>query len=231
MNAASSLPLAEFDPDFGNARQYAPATQRNRTAILTVLQEVLPPTGLVLEIAAGTGEHAVFLAPQLAPRQWLPTDTHPVALSSIAAWRQELPSPNLHAPLPLNAGEPVWSIEQPALQVELTHRGVDLSQLNAIVNINMIHISPWAVCQGLIQGAARQLPQGGILYLYGPFKRNGAHTSISNEDFDQSLRAQNPEWGVRDLEAVIELAAAQGLPLVEIIPMPANNLSVIWQKL
>lgn len=225
------LAPTESNPDFGNARQYAPATQRNRGAILAILQQVLPPEGLVLEIAAGTGEHAVFFAPQLWPREWLPSDVNPVALASITAWRQDLPSPNLHPPIALSAIDPHWSIEEPARQQQLAINGVDLSRLNAIVNINMIHISPWAVCEGLMAGAGRLLPSGGILYLYGPFKRDGDHTSVSNEDFDESLRAQNPEWGVRDLEAVVELATHQGLTLIEILPMPANNFSVVCQKL
>jgi hypothetical protein len=225
------LAPTESNPDFGNARQYAPATQRNRGAILAILQQVLPPEGLVLEIAAGTGEHAVFFAPQLWPREWLPSDVNPVALASITAWRQDFPSPNLHPPIALSAIDPRWTIEEPARQQQLADNGVDLSRLNAIVNINMIHISPWAVCEGLIAGAGRLLPSGGILYLYGPFKRDGEHTSISNEDFDESLRAQNPEWGVRDLEAVVDLATQQGLKLIEILPMPANNLSVVCQKL
>jgi hypothetical protein len=225
------LAPTESNPDFGNARQYAPATQRNRGAILAILQQVLPPEGLVLEIAAGTGEHAVFFAPQLWPREWLPSDVNPVALASISAWRQDFPSPNLHPPIALSAIDSRWTIEEPARQQQLADNGVDLSRLNAIVNINMIHISPWVVCEGLIAGAGRLLPSGGILYLYGPFKRDGEHTSISNEDFDESLRAQNPEWGVRDLEAVVDLATQQGLKLIEILPMPANNLSVVCQKL
>jgi hypothetical protein len=225
------LAPTESNPDFGNARQYAPATQRNRGAILAILQQVLPPEGLVLEIAAGTGEHAVFFAPQLWPREWLPSDINPVALASITAWRQDFPSSNLHPPMALSAIDPRWTIEDPAKQQQLADNGVDLSRLNAIVNINMIHISPWAVCEGLIAGAGRLLPSGGILYLYGPFKRDGEHTSISNEDFDESLRAQNPEWGVRDLEAVVDLVTQQGLKLIEILPMPANNLSVVCQKL
>jgi Protein of unknown function (DUF938) len=222
--------LPEPAPDFGNARQYAPATQRNRSAILSVLQQVLPPTGVVLEVAAGTGEHAVFFAPQLAPRQWLPTDTNLLALASIAAWQQDDPSPNLHKPIALDAVEPVWTIEQPQIRQQLLETGVDLSALTAIVNINMIHISPWRVCEGLMVGAGRLLPPGGILYLYGPFKRHGQDTSASNTDFDESLKAQNPEWGVRNLETVLDLAATHGLQHLQTIAMPANNLSIVWQR-
>jgi Protein of unknown function (DUF938) len=231
MSVPRSATDPELAPELGNARQYAPATQRNRSAILAVLQQVLPAQGLVLEIAAGTGEHAVFFAPQLVPRQWLPSDTNPVALASIAAWRQDFPSPNLYAPIALDAVANPWTIEQPALRQQWSEIGIDVTQLNAIVNINMIHISPWRVCEGLMAGAGRVLPSGGVLYLYGPFKQHGQHTAASNEYFDESLRNQNPEWGVRDVEAVVDLAATQGLKLVDILAMPANNLSLIWQKI
>jgi hypothetical protein len=208
-------------------RRYAPATQRNRQPILEVLSRVLPASGTVLEISSGTGEHAVFLAPRLAPRQWLPTDVDSTALASIAAWQQVEPSANLHAPMRLDACADTWPMEA----------GEHLPKLNwqqypttAIVNINMGHISPWSACQGLMAGAGRLLPRGGVLYLYGPFKRHGEHTAPSNEAFDLSLQAQNSLWGVRDLEAVVTAAEGQGLSLVETVEMPANNLSVIFQK-
>jgi Protein of unknown function (DUF938) len=201
-----------------DARQYAPATQRNREPILEVLLRVLPPSGNILEIASGTGEHAIFFAPRLSPRQWIPSDHNPVLLASIQAWREYSPADNLHLPLTINVQDEVWSIEEQDLSIA------------AIANINMIHISPWSACLGLMAGASRLLPSGGILYLYGPFKRGGEHTAPSNVAFDESLRAQNPEWGVRNLEDVIEVANTQGLQLLEIIQMPANNLSVIFQR-
>jgi hypothetical protein len=201
-----------------DARQYAPATQRNREPILEVLLRVLPPSGNILEIASGTGEHAIFLAPRLSPRQWIPSDSNPLAIASINAWREYCLADNLHPPLEIDVRESIWSIEEKNISVD------------AIANINMIHISPWSACLGLMAGANRLLSSGGILYLYGPFKRDGEHTAPSNFAFDESLRAQNPEWGVRNLEEVVMVANAQGLSLLEIAQMPANNLSVVFQR-
>ena len=207
---------------FSDDRQYAPATERNREPILEVLLEVLPPTGTVLEISSGTGEHAVFFAPRLAPRRWIPSDPNPIARASIAAWRDSFaaqnvrePAANLFAPIDLDARELNWNVSEP---------------IRAIVNINMIHISPWSACLGLMAGANRILPAGGVLYLYGSYKQNGKHTAPSNQLFDQSLRQQNPEWGVRNLEEVIAAAQAEKLDLIQTIEMPANNLSVVFQK-
>ncbi len=210
-------------------RLSAPATERNRAPILEILRQVLPPTGTILEISSGTGEHAVFFAPQLAPRRWLPSDPSAEARDSIAAWQitvgaslgdSPYPCPTLAAPIDLDASAAHWPIEtDPAL----------LAEIGAIVNINMIHIAPWAACLGLMAGASRILPPGGILYLYGPFKQNGQHTAPSNADFDHSLRLRDPAWGVRDLEEVVSIAADRGLNLVQTYPMPANNLSVVFQ--
>lgn len=213
-----------------DARQYAPATQRNQAPILEVLLQVLPPTGTVLEISSGTGEHAIFFASRLAPRKWIPSDPNPVARSSIAAWQKHYPTENLYSPIGLDVRETVWSVEQPEL-LQGTNWQQDLQQnpIKAIVNINMIHIAPWSACLGLMAGAQRILPSGGILYLYGPFKQGGEHTAVSNVAFDQSLQMQNPEWGVRSLEDVIDAAQAQNLSLVTTIAMPANNLSVVFR--
>lgn len=200
-----------------DARQYAPATQRNQAPILEVLLQVLPPTGTVLEISSGTGEHAIFFASRLAPRKWIPSDPNPVARSSIAAWQKHYPTENLYSPIALDARDAVWSVEP------------ELQPITAIVNINMIHIAPWSACLGLMAGAQRILPSGGIVYLYGPFKQGGEHTAVSNVAFDQSLQMQNPEWGVRNLEDVIDAAQAQNLSLVTTIAMPANNLSVVFR--
>lgn len=199
-------------------RQYAPATQRNREVILDVLSQVLPPQGTVLEIASGTGEHSVYFAPHLYPRQWIPTDPNPLAIASIIDWQKHHPSDNLAAPLQIDVTTPNWSDNEYLLSQDI----------QAIVNINMIHIAPWQAYLGLVTGAKKLLPVKGILYLYGPFKQNGIHTSESNAEFDASLRYQNPEWGVRDLEDVVAIAAEQNLVLKEIKPMPANNLSVIF---
>jgi SAM-dependent methyltransferase len=210
-------------------RQFSPATQRNREPILAVLQAVLPPTGSVLEVSSGTGEHSVFFAPRLQPRRWLTSDPNPVARASISAWQAQEPSPNLYPPLALDASAPVWPVEP--LPAEFPQPELfKTDPITAIVNINMIHISPWAAGLGLLAGAGRLLPPGGVLYLYGPYRRNGQHTAPSNQMFDQSLRSQNSDWGVRDLEAVVAAAADQGLTLVKTVEMPANNLSVVFQR-
>ncbi|MBD1850378.1 DUF938 domain-containing protein [Leptolyngbya sp. FACHB-711] len=216
---------------FPDARQYAPATERNREPILNVLRQVLPPDGTVLEISSGTGEHAVFFAPRLAPRLWLPSDPNPQARASIAAWRQQIPAENLYPPIALDVRDPVWAVEQNPLPEELQGLNLNRNPIRAIVNINMIHISPWSATLGLMAGVSRLLPGGGILYLYGPYRQNGRHTAPSNAAFDQSLQMQNPDWGVRDLEAVVAAAAAEGLSFLKTWEMPANNFSVVFEKL
>lgn len=200
-----------------DTRRYAPATQRNREPILEVLQRVLPNEGNVLEIASGTGEHSIFFAPRLAPRQWYPSEQDAELRDSIIAWQSDYKSDNLHPPLDINASANYWSVEEKDITI------------NAIVNINMIHISPWKTCVGLMVGAKRILPTEGILYLYGPYKQNGKHTAPSNEAFDKSLKSRNPEWGVRNLEDVISVAGENNLVLQEVVPMPANNLSVVFK--
>ena len=225
-------------------RRFAPATDRNRSPILAVLQQQLPPTGTVLEISSGTGEHAVFFAPHLAPRQWLTSDLDPGARQSIAAWRNVAPADNLHGPIALDASTQPWPVEdrsgqstpgaEPAAEPWANPLAtLDLTRhpITALVNINMIHIAPWAACLGLMAGAGRLLPRNGILYLYGPFKQGGQHTAPSNAAFDRQLQAQNPAWGVRDLETVIAAAETQGLALVTTVAMPANNLSVVFKVL
>jgi Protein of unknown function (DUF938) len=210
-----------------DARQYAPATERNRDPILEVLLEVLPPIGAVLEISSGTGEHAAYFAPRLQPRLWIPTDLSVTARDSIEAWRAASQIPqgsatgadNLSPPIALDASQARWAVE------DMTFG----EPIGAIVNINMIHIAPWSACLGLMAGAGRILPKGGILYLYGPFKQNGEHTAPSNAAFDQSLQMRDREWGVRDLEAVIAAAEAEGLTFVKTYSMPANNLSIVFE--
>lgn len=218
--------MAESPAD---ARQFAPATQRNREPILAVLQRLLPATGTILEVSSGTGEHAVFFAPKLYPRLWLPSDPNPIARASIDAWQQVCPSENLYPAIALDVCDPIWSIEQD-VPASLTNTNFVSESITAIVNINMIHIAPWAACLGLMAGAERILPPNGILYLYGPYKQHGQPTAPSNEAFDQSLRLQNAEWGVRDLEAVVAVAQAHNLLLLETVAMPANNLSVVFRK-
>ena len=192
-------------------RRYAPATQRNREPILAVLRRVLPSTGLVLEIASGTGEHAAYFAGALPGVTWQPTDVDPTALPGIASWCAGVP--NVRPPLDLDVTQP-WPVER----------------ADAVVCINMIHISPWAAGVAMLHGAGRVLEPGGVLYLYGPYRRDGAHTAPSNASFDETLRAQDPRWGVRDLETVIATAADAGLSHRETVEMPANNLSVVFVR-
>ncbi|MEN9871504.1 MAG: hypothetical protein RLZZ171_2496 [Cyanobacteriota bacterium] len=201
-----------------DSRQYAPATQRNRESILKILLETLPTKSNVLEIASGTGEHAIFFASELRLCRWIPSDVDFWARESIIAWKNTCLADNLELPLLIDVTQNDW-------QKQVKNR-----EINAIVNINMIHIAPWQACLGLIQGAGQILPNDGILYFYGPYKRNGEHTAASNASFDHSLRDRNPLWGVRDLEEVVETAAAQNLKLQQVIEMPANNLSVIFSR-
>ena len=195
-------------------RLYAPAAARNREPILAVLRRVLPATGLVLEVASGSGEHAAFFAAALPGANWQPSDADPRARASIAAFRDAGAPLNLLPPVALDASADEWPVAGAA----------------AVVCINMIHIAPWSACEGLMAGAARILPLGGVLYLYGPYKEEGRHTAPSNAAFDADLRARDPRWGVRDLGEVIALARRHGLAHRETIPMPANNRSVVFRR-
>jgi hypothetical protein len=195
-------------------RRFAPATERNREPILELLNRVLPPAGTVLEIASGTGEHVVYFGRQLPHLTWQPTDVDSAARASIVAWAAEAGLTNVCPPLALDASQPNWPIDR----------------ADAVLAVNMIHIAPWAAAIGLLSGAARLLPGNAPLVLYGPYKQNGQHTAPSNEAFDQNLRRQNPAWGVRDLESVVEAADAAGLMLAEIVPMPANNLGLVFRR-
>ena len=194
--------------------RHAPATARNREPILDVLRRALPARGLVLEIASGTGEHAAFFAAALPAIEWQPTDADASALDSIAAHREAAGVANLRAPLALDVTSKPWPV----------------GRADAIVCVNMIHISPWRATEALLDGATHVLPAGGTLYLYGPYRVGGAHTAPSNAAFDADLRARNPAWGVRDLEAVAAEAAAREIDVVETVAMPANNLSVILRR-
>lgn len=198
-----------------DARQYAPSAARNRDPIWAVLGPQLPPRGLVLEIASGSGEHTVHFA-HLADPQILfqPSDPDVQARASNDAWVAASGLSNIRPALALDAAADVWPIDS----------------ADVVVCINMIHISPWASTIGLINGAARVLPPSGLLFLYGPYRREGRHTAPSNEAFDRDLRRRNPAWGVRDLEAVADLAAAAGFGPPVVTPMPANNLSVLFRR-
>ena len=193
----------------------SPSTARNKEPILEVLRPRLPAVGLVLEVAAGAGEHAVHNAAALPGLAWRPTDPDPEALASIAAWRDHAGLPNLLPPLRLDAADPDgWPVER----------------ADVVVNINMIHISPWAATEGLMTGAGRVLPPGGLLFLYGPYLEPDIETAPSNLAFDESLRSRNPAWGLRRLGDVTDLAARHGLALTERIAMPANNLALVFRK-
>jgi SAM-dependent methyltransferase len=189
----------------------APAAERNKQPILDVLKRALPTRGLVLEIASGTGQHVAHFAKALPSLMWQPSDPDPRARQSISAWTAEEALTNVREPLGLDVRQHPWPV----------------STCDALVCINMIHISPWAATEALFEGAARVLRGGGVVYLYGPYRVNGRHTAESNAAFDAALRAQDPEWGVRDLEAVVDTARCCGFELVETAAMPANNLSVI----
>jgi len=202
-----------------DARLYASATQRNREPIAAVLRRALPPAGTVLEIASGTGEHAVWFAANLPGIVIQPSDPDEENRASIAAWTRFTGVANVRAPLAIDVAAAGWET------------GADLPRdVAAILCINMIHISPWAATLGLMRGAGALLPPGGVLYLYGAYKRGGAHTAPSNASFDASLRARDPTWGVRDLEAVTAAASEAGLAPESVIGMPANNLSVILRR-
>ena len=194
---------------------HAPATLRNREAILAVLRDVLPAAGVVLEIAAGSGEHAVFFAAALSALAWQPTDPDSESLSSIADHRADAALANLRAPLRGDVTEAGWARDLAA---------------DAVVCINMIHIAPWEACLGLLAGASALLAPGKPLYLYGPYRIDGAFPAPSNADFDASLRGRDPRWGVRDLPDVTRAAEAVGFTRERVVAMPANNHSVVFRR-
>jgi SAM-dependent methyltransferase len=192
----------------------SPAAERNKEPILGVLREGLPARGLVLEIASGTGQHAAHFARALPSLDWQPTDPDAGLLEAIAARVDAAGLPNLRKPLPLDVHAPTWPV----------------ASADAIVCINMIHIAPPSATEALLAGAERVLCGDGPLVLYGPFRRGGEHTAPSNAAFDADLRRRNAEWGVRDLETVAALAERHGLTLERLVPMPANNFTVVFRK-
>jgi hypothetical protein len=196
-------------------RQYAPATVRSRDFILDVLRDVLPMTGVILEIASGSGEHVVHFARNLPSLAFQPSDPEPAALLSVAAWVKDAQVTNVRAPIVLDASQLPWPI----------------ASADGIICINMVHISPWDATVGLITGAAATLPPGSPLYLYGPYRRKGVATAPSNEAFDRNLRDRNPTWGLRDLGAVAAIAQSVGFSAPAVTEMPANNLSVVFRCL
>jgi hypothetical protein len=198
-----------------NEKRHAPATQRNREPIAEVLARELPPQGCVLEIASGTGEHAVFFAARFSALEWQPSDPDEQALASIAAYRRDYEGENLSPPLLLDAAAPAdWPIKEAA----------------AILCINMVHISEWAATLGLFQGCAQVLTNEAPIILYGPYLEDGVETAVSNLEFDQSLKARNPAWGLRRLDEVDRIAAERGFARTSRYEMPANNLALVYRK-
>jgi SAM-dependent methyltransferase len=198
-----------------DARRSAPAALRNREPIYDILRSRLPDRGLVLEIASGTGEHIVFFASNSAPDLiYQPSDPGAGARASIDAWVRESQLANVRPAIALDAASAIWPVDR----------------ADAVLCINMIHIAPWEATLGLLAGAARVLPPGGMLYFYGPFCRGGQHTAPSNAAFDRDLRGRNPAWGIRNLETVADVAKACGFGPPMVLEMPVNNLSVIFRQ-
>lgn len=193
------------------SRRHAPATLRNRDPILAVLRRVLPRAGVVLEIGSGSGEHAAYFAAALAPLRWQPSDRLSDGFADIVAWARDAGATTVEPAVILDAAADAWP----------------LSRADAVFSANVAHIAPWRVTQGLLRGAARVLPRGGPVVLYGPFMRDGRHTAASNAAFDEQLRRRDPSWGIRDLADVAVEARRCGLQLDEIVEMPANNLTLV----
>ena len=192
----------------------APAALRNREPIAEVLADWLPASGLVLEIASGTGEHAVYFAERFPALEWQPSDIHSDALASIAAWRETAALPNLLPPVAVDASAADWPI----------------GRADAVLSINMLHISPWASAIGLVAGADRLLAAGAPLILYGPWLKDDIETAPSNWDFDADLKRRDPAWGLRRVEEFAAEAEPRGFTLRAVRPMPANNLMMLWRK-
>lgn len=203
-----------YEAPGAEARLSAPAALRNREPIAQVLADWLPPSGLALEVASGTGEHAAFFARRFPDIIWQPSDCDPDALESIGAWVRHERLPNLRPPLVIDAASSAWPIER----------------ADVVFNSNMAHISPWAASLGLIAGASRVLAPGGLLTLYGPWLKDGIETAPSNLAFDADLKRRDPEWGLRRVEDFASAAAAKGLHLAEWRQMPANNLMLLFRR-
>lgn len=201
-------------PSGGDARRSAPAALRNREPIAEVLADWLPESGTVLEIASGTGEHAVWFAERFPKLRWQPSDLHEDALGSIRAWREASQLPNLLEPIVVDASASVWPVDR----------------ADAVLNINMVHISPWSASVGLLAGAARILPEQGVLILYGPWLKDGIETAPTNLAFDADLKRRNPAWGLRRVEDFEQAAADFGFEMAEWRQMPANNLMFLFRR-
>ena len=223
--------MAEYVVEFGkdgrpvepDGRLDAPAYHRNHQAIRNVLERYLAAKfGDVVEVGSGTGQHVVDFARHMPEITWWPSDLNEQHLRSIEAWRAHAKLPNIRPPLRIDLAEPHWCPEM--------QNGNGPAKPLAVFCANVIHIAPWRVAEGLIAGAGRYLADAGHLFLYGPFKRHGKHTAVSNAVFDASLRENNPEWGVREIEEVEKLAGGVGLGLIEVAEMPANNLTLVFER-
>lgn len=197
-----------------NGKLTWPAPERNKQPILEVLGRFMPAAGTLLEVASGTGQHAVHFAARFPSVLYQPSDVEEANLASIEAWRREAGLPNLLAPLRLDVLDDAWP----------------LGEVRLVYCANMVHIAPWECAVGLFRGAARHLAPGGVLLIYGPFKLDGQHTAPSNQAFDEDLRRRDPRFGVRDLEALVTLGAEHGLSLEERVAMPANNQSLVFRR-
>ncbi len=197
-----------------DGRIVSPSAERNKGPIAEILMRTLPAQGEVLEVSSGTGQHVLHFAEVMPHIRWQPTERDPDSLKSIASWLGQTPPPNVNAPLRLDVYDASW----PAHDVA------------AVVCINMIHIAPRSAAEALLRGAGNVIAPGGIMFLYGPYRRQGRHTSPSNQAFDEQLKARNREWGVRNLEDVVHLASTVSLELEQTHDMPANNLAVVFRK-
>lgn len=198
-------------------RMFSPSAARNAAPVLSVLKGRLPTHGKVLEIGCGTGEHAVHFAEAMPGITWLPSDPDPQSRASTASWIAFKGRSNVLTPVDIDVSAASWGVENQA-------------PFDAVVSLNMVHIAPWEASLGLFAGAGRLLRPEGLLVLYGPFMRNGAHTAPSNAAFDQSLKARNPSWGLRDIADLERIAQEHRLSLREIVEMPANNLSLVFTR-
>lgn len=198
-------------------RLFSPSAARNRDPVLQALQSILPPQGLALEVASGTGEHVVHFARGLPGWRFQPTEFDETSRRSVSAWIAHEGLTNVAPPVALDARADTWDVEASA-------------PFDAIISLNMIHIAPWAAAEGLFRGAGRVLRSGGLLFLYGPFQEGGVHNAPSNAAFDESLRGRNPDWGVRDILDLQKCANENGLTLRERQAMPANNQSLVFVK-
>ena len=200
-----------------DARIFSPSASRNREPIFNILKSFLPQDARVLEIASGTGEHGAFACQARPDLRWRPSDLDADSRASQAAWAKALGLDNFLPPLTIDACKQDWGV-------------VDEAPYEALVCINMIHISPWEAGLGVIRGAGRYVKPGGVLFFYGAFMRDGRHTAPSNEEFDRSLKTRDPSWGVRDISDVAAVAAKPGFALEKTVDMPANNMCVIFRK-